>query len=199
MITAKNGDIIAAGVYEHPFIHPKERAFVMRFSADGKRKWSHYYINSDFPLSTSDILDIAETENGDLVCLGDVNNKNGEWNNSYYTWLFRVDSMGCMEPGCELADSTTGVMVDVNEIYFSEVNNLKLYPNPVHNSLTVELPTEIPWRLYSIVDISGRSIATKTITEKLLSIDVSSLNKGIYFIRVLSKDGKMGIGKFVVK
>ena len=199
LLTAKNGDIIAYGEYQHPIIHPKERAFLLRYSPDGVLKWSHYYINADFPTSTTDILDVKEAENGDLICLGDVNNVDGEWNNTDYTWLFRVDSTGCMEPGCELSDTVTGVMVAINEIYFKEIKQIKLYPNPVDVVLTVELPQSIPWGYYSILDMTGKSIKTGKVAGNIFDVDVSSLHIGIYFLRALSKDGRMVVGKFVVE
>lgn len=74
---------------------------------------------------------------------------------------------------------------------------LRLYPNPVHDELSLWIQSSqrenIKWQ---IVDLSGRvvNMQTRSLTPGLnkISIDVSKISKGIYFIKVQGKgDNKL--------
>ena len=74
---------------------------------------------------------------------------------------------------------------------FSETRNkLQLFPNPAQSSATLIFP-DLQTKIKIIVtDLNGRTVLTKTPTEKSLrtySIDVSSLKNGIYFMSVKSE------------
>ncbi|MEG2666566.1 MAG: T9SS type A sorting domain-containing protein, partial [Bacteroidales bacterium] len=63
--------------------------------------------------------------------------------------------------------------------------NCKIYPNPSSTGLySIELPMST---LYSIMDISGRVLCSGKIGSSVETIDLSSYNSGMYFIRF--KDG----------
>ncbi|MEO6289496.1 MAG: Ig-like domain-containing protein, partial [Ginsengibacter sp.] len=80
------------------------------------------------------------------------------------------------------------------------VNNLqrpKVYPNPFRNKLNVQFPANYHGAYYlKIADISGRiynlgNVILKTGGSNMV-IDVSKLllKKGVYFLRIISQDGK---------
>ncbi len=109
LITAQNSDIIAAGIYDHNFYEPGTKGWICRYSPDGKMKWKHYYVDPKYS-GFGIIRDMVEAENGDIVCVGGIKQENGEFNNNRFTWLLRVDSNGCVTPGCEcVPDSNTRV------------------------------------------------------------------------------------------
>ena len=83
---------------------------------------------------------------------------------------------------------TTGLC---NDVLISE---MKIYPNPVTNILNVEFPADRKATYFVELDnIDGSMINIATIQpgskESVLTFDVSSLSKGIYFIRVDSSKG----------
>jgi hypothetical protein len=62
--------------------------------------------------------------------------------------------------------------------------NFSLYPNPTSSQLFIE--SDITIDKIEILDISGRAV--KTIVKPSYSIDVSDIPKGIYFLRLTTKD-----------
>ncbi|MDC1324819.1 T9SS type A sorting domain-containing protein, partial [Flavobacteriaceae bacterium] len=74
---------------------------------------------------------------------------------------------------------------------------LKIYPNPVQDELTIELQNKAPLSAYVIYDISGKSVMTSTLNPTN-RIQVSGLSKGLYFIKVKAANTEM-IGKFIKK
>jgi agmatine/peptidylarginine deiminase len=75
--------------------------------------------------------------------------------------------------------------------------NINVYPNPVKDMLYVETETEI--KEIIIYDVYGRHQVTKTSSHQGdLSIDVSRLNSGVYFIRIKTDSGDV-VRRFVKK
>ena len=74
---------------------------------------------------------------------------------------------------------------------------LKIYPNPVQDELTIELQNKAPLSAYVIYDISGKSVMTSTLNPTN-RIQVSGLSKGLYFIKVKVANTEM-VGKFIKK
>lgn len=65
--------------------------------------------------------------------------------------------------------------------------NIKIYPNPVTRTLSVESSKHI--NSIEVLDISGKSLLRKDINSKETKIDFSVFNSGVYFIRVYSQEG----------
>src|SRR5690606_23479481 len=76
------------------------------------------------------------------------------------------------------ADCETGVK-DIQAI------NLNIYPNPANTNVTVNgFDLTQYFSEYSIVDLTGRTISTQKVNSDELSIDVSKLVEGVYFINL---------------
>jgi hypothetical protein len=82
---------------------------------------------------------------------------------------------------------TTASLVD------SQDNELLIYPNPVGTTLQLQLPTFHENMTYSVFDINGRRVLNAPLTSK--TVEVGSLNKGLYFIRILDNN-KLLVKKF---
>ncbi|MBL0341776.1 MAG: T9SS type A sorting domain-containing protein [Bacteroidetes bacterium] len=80
----------------------------------------------------------------------------------------------------------------------AEMMNLKLFPNPVDEILFFSLPfSPLKESLLNVKiwDVNGREVLSKNVSNSLtISVDVSALNSGIYFL-VLSDISKKVIGK----
>ena len=74
---------------------------------------------------------------------------------------------------------------------FAFDKNVSLYPNPATNSITVSSSQEII--SLTIVDQLGKVVLTKN---KTTNLDVSGLQSGIYFIKIVT-DGGSGVKKFI--
>lgn len=85
---------------------------------------------------------------------------------------------------------------DLNSI-MPPKNNLAcftLYPNPTSNQLIIDV--DLAFSKISIVDLTGKTISTTNQSKKI--VDVTDLAKGIYFIQLLTKEGRI-TKKFVKK
>jgi len=87
----------------------------------------------------------------------------------------------------KLSDVSTEITT-INE------NHLNLYPNPVQNILNINLSGKTGE--LQVFDISGKCLLQEQITENENSVDVSCLENGIYFVRVMH-DKQIFTGKIV--
>ena len=67
-------------------------------------------------------------------------------------------------------------------------SELNIYPNPVENILTIEGQNI---STVEIMDINGRTVKTINNNNSIKTIDVSSLNQGIYFIKTNNNVSKL--------
>ena len=68
-------------------------------------------------------------------------------------------------------------------------NNLVLYPNPVNNELNITRNIEFDGTIDIIIyDLQGRTVANKVLEKGETKINIESLLKGIYFVKVNSEN-----------
>ncbi len=205
MIVAHNGDIIMGGLFWYPVPSPNTenlpdyRAWLCRYSPDGHKKWEHYYLEKGYAGFT-DIYDIEEAENGDIVCIGGLENKNGKEGD--LTWLLRVDSMGC-HPGIDCNPDSMEVLVDIKEVikYPTNMQAIEIYPNPAKTYINIKTSQIVKWKSWTIYDFEEHKIKTGVLNNKnkIKSIDIAGLKSGIYFVLLKGNKGRVGLGKFVVE
>jgi hypothetical protein len=77
--------------------------------------------------------------------------------------------------------------------------NLSMYPNPVVNSLNIEMITSMPGSVeLSIYTVQGQAVQTVVLDGDQGSIDCSSLPAGLYFLRAFdSQNGQSFISPFM--
>ncbi len=78
---------------------------------------------------------------------------------------------------------TENITTSLNEL--AEPNELKLYPNPSSTSMTVMSENVLHSKHYTIKNLEGQTIRQGNVqNEKSFSIDVSNLQRGIYFLNL---------------
>lgn len=75
---------------------------------------------------------------------------------------------------------------------------VKLYPNPASEFVTVEFKNELLDKTVELYDGTGKQVMIKTSTESLLNLNISSLNNGIYLMKVKLEEG-YAIEKLVIR
>ncbi len=101
-------------------------------------------------------------------------------------WLFKLDSLGCLIPGCD---------VGIEEMVMGLVNYITVFPNPASTFTTVQLEIPIDFRInlenenrLVITNLQGKQVKTislptlrngQTHTEQ---IDVRGLASGLYHV-----------------
>jgi hypothetical protein len=76
-------------------------------------------------------------------------------------------------------------------------NNVRLYPNPVHSSINLDLGTITANQLL-IYDANGRLVYENAHISSQLQIEVSHLNKGLYYFQIITDNGVIS-KKFIKK
>jgi Secretion system C-terminal sorting domain len=104
-------------------------------------------------------------------------------------------------------DLTTKEVVDAEKINLQsilvgvkETDNdgdwMKIYPNPVKNTLTVETLQSNGNSTLSLFNVSGQELLTQQVISARTQLDMSSFVKGVYFIRLMNID-KVEVRKIV--
>jgi hypothetical protein len=100
----------------------------------------------------------------------------------YYTYV--LDGLDC--------DSVIGLTLDVlvgtNE---QTETTLQVWPNPTKGLLYIEADNINKVEIYNLL---GQIVLS---AEKVETIDVSSLEKGVYFLRVSDENGLKGVTKII--
>ncbi len=208
MEQTKDGDIIGAGKYrKYESLPINNWAWIFKYSKEGELLWEKIYEDQNINENYSKFYDIMEALNGDIVCTGQMTDDDVWGGNADYTWVLRVDSNGCFEPGCGVADSVqlvytySDLVTGIDELVsdYSYHNGVIIYPNPASAEINVELAGEnnnaLKWNVFNI---QGSKILSGT-GNNILNIDISILEAGLYYVRVMDNKGKLRVGKFVVK
>lgn len=76
------------------------------------------------------------------------------------------------------------------------IETIKLYPNPSHSVLNIKWQQE--YEMIQVVDMLGKVVHTTIITDgaKSASVDVSTFNNGIYFVKLV-KGNRQVVKKFI--
>jgi hypothetical protein len=77
-------------------------------------------------------------------------------------------------------------------------DHLRIFPNPTSDAINIEMQGDFGSVQLSIYDLSGRLLMSEAKNNKEVSLDVSKLMSGLYFLRVQA-DGISIIRKFVKK
>lgn len=86
----------------------------------------------------------------------------------------------------------------MNSTCLIDPSHVKLYPNPTLGQLTIEGVSAI--RDIQMFDSKGSSVFRWYIEsrqEERLVLNVSAIRQGTYIVRILTKDNKVLIGRFI--
>ena len=89
----------------------------------------------------------------------------------------------------EIITGGTGIM------QINDNAEVSLYPNPVKKDLFVKTPSEKS--TINIYSLQGSLLKSIPAYQSYEQIDVSTLQSGVYLVKISSSDGKVYAGKFV--
>ncbi|GLB51475.1 hypothetical protein NBRC110019_05140 [Neptunitalea chrysea] len=99
---------------------------------------------------------------------------------------------GTAAPQLVIEYSLVPLSVDDNE----SVNNIKVYPNPVNDRMYVKSAEKIT--SVSIYSVTGQQVIAKVVDSNELTINMSELKSGVYFMHLL-QSGKEYVHKIIVQ
>jgi hypothetical protein len=82
--------------------------------------------------------------------------------------------------GCQISDSIAILNVGLMN-HLHENQRILLYPNPVINTITLDIPENIIGTDYTITDIHGKKVFEGSIKSSLMTLDISNLSMGLYY------------------
>ncbi|UTW66824.1 T9SS type A sorting domain-containing protein [bacterium SCSIO 12643] len=161
---------------------------IAKYSANGDSLWSRSFVhpeNVQSPWSDHFFNSIVQTDDGGFAAAGYLL-PNPPDTGTQDTWVVKVDSFGCLVQGCEV--------VSVPQIETS-IAALKIYPNPTHNLLNIEITPNGNPRVYDfeLYDLLGKRVLTQKLQSYQNTISVSGLASGIYTYKIDEVWGKIVI------
>jgi hypothetical protein len=88
----------------------------------------------------------------------------------------------------DMPEQTFEILISTKKSSAFDVNSIFLSPNPTADVLNVHLNTEEN-SAYSIINLNGQTVTTGTITNRSAQLNVSNLQSGMYFLKVVTGNG----------
>lgn len=168
----------------------------MRLAVDGEPVWRRTY--STNLVVDQYVYDMRRTLDGGFILAGTAFDSALV---SQDAWLVKVDSFGCLVPGCQVFDGVQEQVTDLRDA-------LRLWPNPVQGPgqlhVAIELPAGFalrgPLRL-ALTDAAGRLVQEQAVPGGVssFSFPLSTLPAGLYHVHLLDATRWLSGGKVVVE
>ncbi len=194
---AQDGSLILAGWYRSFAI--RDAGLIVKLTADGDTLWHRFYSHYPGAAYHKDQIfwDVKPTSDGGMVLTGETNSDDYDY---AQLWLLKLDSMGCLVPGCG--------SVGVQE--YTDLFNGKLVvaPNPASDQVNVVLDLgegiDVSGQVRAIVlDATGRTVLEQSVQQDLnllrTSLDVSALPEGTYYLHLRDTKRWLAGSKVVVE
>lgn len=202
-----SGDLIACGQkwYQTDGGFPYRKGILVRADSDGDSLWMREYFYYDSVLVDCQgvFRDVQPTPDGGFVVVGEARgniNGNNPPGLSVDVWVVKVDSLGCIEPGCNIPLGITTQITNLRDA-------LTVFPNPVPQGgpVTVQLALpegfrKEPLRL-SVVSADGRLVEERDLTPHTsqLTLHTSTYASGLYHLHLTSGTTWLSGAKLVVE
>jgi hypothetical protein len=115
-------------------------------------------------------------------------------NTAFDIWVVRVDSMGCLEPGCHL----TGIEDFESEPHIPFV----VAPNPSDGRFTLmlERPATDGMRI-EVIDLSGRVVFSKVPPTGNFDVEIEmdGFSSAVYLVRVVDSFRQIGVREIIIR
>jgi hypothetical protein len=183
-----DGDLIGAGGTFVSQAPNNEMGLLLRASAQGDSLWMFtcHFQDSVITNGQGRFYDVLPTNDGGFIAAGVTRNPvGGPFPPGYSqdTWVVKVDSLGCIVPGCNsvgISDQATNLL-----------DALTLFPNPAHGQATVQLTlppsvARLPLEL-SLVGMDGRVVLRERIAGNgRHQLALQGVSAGVYHVHVAS-------------
>jgi hypothetical protein len=181
-----SGDILCMGRYTNLMLDEpiRDSPFMYKMDTEGDIIWKRVFYDLDPATGVSRVglvKDAVELDNGDIYGIGWM-----KYDGQREVFIFKVDADGCLDAeDCDFVQLITAAKdVEIR-------NDIKIYPNPVSDILTIgidELPVKV-----EVYTTDGVLMKTE---RKVKEIDVSGLVRGIYYLKVYVGE-TVGVVSFV--
>jgi hypothetical protein len=194
---APGGDLIAVG---HTLI-PGSSYFgtLLRTTNSGDSLWVRNYQYYDDMVSNGRGLlrDVQPTPDGGFIAVGVALSVAGHYGQD--VWVVKTDSMGCIEPGCNLI---TGMATQLTNLK----DALRLWPNPAHAGALVQVEIALPEGFkpdgplrVTVVSSSGQLVAEEALRGTTGQLPTNNYAPGLYHLHLHDSSRWIAGAKLVVE
>lgn len=180
ILISKHNSILLSGTNSNYDSLGRDQGWLYSINLNGDSLFQRLY-NTNFIWSEI-IYGIKQTNDGFLMSGFGVNPNDSV--NTQDAWLLKVDSFGCLTPGCQL--------VGIDNIPFSR-EEIKIYPNPSKDKIQFEHSGNII--SYRIADYTGKLLMAGNYLEN--GINIEHLPSGTYVVQVLLEGKVQAFGKLL--
>lgn len=201
MTKAANGDIIGAGSINMADLELGSGGYVFRMSPEGELLWERYLADVRYPIDQHFFNDVIEAEDGGIVLTGLFRDSFPDGSLNPNVWLVKLDSMGCLEPGCGTFQ-VMGAVVSTDEVSAASRGELQLYPNPTASFAHLQWPenTELTYPLdIQVYDLTGRPLLSRRFATSPVVVQCADWPPGYYVVQVRDREGRQWVERLVVK
>jgi len=154
----------------------KQYGVISKVTPSGNLLWHRKYTMSTENKRYDVFNGFTPTSDGGFICVGTVWGDNTSRENA---WVVKLDSLGCLEPGCDPS-------VSVIELPVGEASPITIYPNPTDGLFTVEAREGQRIGHVRVYDAQGRTVLEKQVEMSgQVPLDLSAAPPGGYFCAVL--------------
>ena len=166
-------------------------SWMVKVSNQGDSLWARYYTFFDGHDRSPDPADFKATPDGGYIVVGNT----GEGTLDF-GWVMKLDSFGCLIPGCNANDGPNAATEEKAEI------KLAIYPNPTTDFLNFELRTQqqLQKASFRIYDSSGRLVKefASASPKDTFIVPVWDWEAGVYFLQFIMDGEVRALEQFVV-
>jgi PKD repeat protein len=205
-ITITNADITDANIKLRKGTNPGGRGFVGGKISQGANKTGD-------PMGDIEVLFLDENDNPVLSAFTDSLGRfsfdglaNGHYQvypeieglTTFPAWVEISDNNSRID-NVEMVVNSTTVTTAIHSV--SAPVEVKVYPNPVHDRLMIQLGNvQSQDAALTVSDITGRTYMSenvKAMNNETLQVSTAKMSKGVYFVKLQLKDGSILMNRFV--
>jgi Secretion system C-terminal sorting domain len=166
-------------------------SWIVKVSNQGDSLWARYYTFFDGHDRRPTPVDFKATPDGGYIVAGQT-----EEGLETFGWLMKLDSFGCLIPGCNANDGPNATTEEQVEL------KLAIYPNPTSDFLNFELRSpRLPQSAsFRIVDAMGKLVKElqSNSPRDTFIVPVREWASGVYWLQYLEEGEVRAVERFVV-
>jgi len=201
------GDLIACGqrFFSNGMGGGYSKGTLLRTNSEGDSLWMYDYAYHDSTVTACEgtLRDVQPTTDGGFVAVGTTYGAISGPNPpglSQDVWVIKVDSLGCIEPGCNIPMGITTQITNLKDV-------LAVYPNPVVQGGVVTVHVTLPQGLrkdplqLTVVSADGRLVEQRNLTPytSTFTLHTSGYSSGLHHLHLTSGATWLSGAKLVVE
>ncbi len=169
--------------------------WIFRVDEHKELRWERNYADTTNSGSVNTLYHIKKTGDGGYIACGGIDNRMTGVIETH-AWLLKLDSTGCLTPGCGDVNIITGVESAV----FAQEAEIRCAPNPASFETYVTLPTDLPERDVIVVLLSpeGKPLHRQAYAHPGIRIPLQSAVSGMHYVAAYRQGRLLGIQKLII-